>query len=220
MKGSLKWYLGISIKTLLLVVVWSVLMYVFLGDTWFSEEGGGVIRWEDFYHLIYYIMLGYGIFGFATALVFYKKDIPLAISMGVSRKEAFWGSSSYTLMNIAATFVLIVVIGLITGKEKQMGNWCFLAAVIIVLGNAFGLFLGIVYKVFGRVAAVVTGIAMYLLFMAGIFYILGGSGSISVFLLETADRPDIWQVMTAAVTALLWGGVSLIHYRTVRKMTV
>ncbi|MCM1466980.1 MAG: hypothetical protein NC086_02440 [Alistipes sp.] len=211
MKGSLKWYLGISIKTLLLVVAWSVLMYVFLGDTGLGE---------DFYHLIYYIMLGYGIFGFATALVFYKKDIPLAISMGASRKEAFWGSSAYTLMNIAAVFVLLLVIGLIAGKEKQMGNWCFLAALIIILGNAFGLFLGIVYQIFGRVAAVVTGIAMYLLFMAGIFYILGGSESISAFLLETADSTGIWHAMTAAVTALLWGGVSLLHYRTIRKMTV
>ncbi len=213
MRGSVKWYFRCAVKTFLMVAGWSALMWLFTAERWVSVGEESRKSWE----IIYYMLLGYIIFSFSHALTFYKRDIPLAVSMGVSRKNAFLGTCVFTVMNFIVFIILAAVVNLVTGEWQHMGIWIGFGAVCVIWANIVGTGLGTVHQVFGKAVAIIAGVVVYILLMAGIFF-AGFSASRKIV------AGIIWNaevfVCATVVTLLVWGGVLTLHYKTVKKMTI
>lgn len=213
MKGGVKWYLRCTVKTFLLVVAWSMLMWLFTGGRFVDIGENSRKSWE----IVYYMLMGEVIFGFSTTLSFYRRDIPLAISMGVSRKSAFWGTCFYTGMNIVAAVILSTAAGLLAGAGKNTGIWIFFGVLCVVWASIFGTVFGVIWKAFGAAAAIICGVVIYILFMAGIVF--AGLTVKQDKVLNMALNEGFFAII-AAVTVLVWCGILVLHYRTVRKITV
>lgn len=215
MRGSIKWYLRCAIRTLLMSVIWGMIMWIFSSGSIHVSIEDHEIR--EIREIIYYIILGEVIFSFSTAISFYKRDIPLAISMGASRKNAFLGTCFFNLLSFLIVLVLAVAAGSVLGDWKSLE---ILGAVVcVVWASVFGTFLSILYQLFGRVVAIIGCIVLWLLFMAGfIFFGMCFEGRMAI--MKMLEDPAGVYAGIAAVTVLVWGGVMLLHYRTVQKVTV
>lgn len=213
MKGSMKWYLRCAVRTFLLTIGWSVLMWIFSGGTWHSDGESRNAIWE----IIYYMLVGYMIFSFSVSISFYRRDIPLAISMGVSRKNAFFGTCFFTFVNFMAALILAAALGAASGKWESPGTWILWMAVGMAWANVLGIFLGIMHHLFGKVAAIITGVVIYILIMVSVFYfVFHFVNEMKVTGLVSAG----WYVGISIVTVLVFMGIMVLHYRTIHKMTV
>lgn len=213
MKGSMKWYLRCAIRTFLLTVVWSVLMWIFSGGTWHSDGESRQEIWE----LIYYMLIGYIVFSFSVSISFYRRDIPLAISMGVSRKNAFFGTCFFTFVNFMAALILAAALGAASGKWESSGNWIFWMAVGMAWANVLGMFLGIMHHLFGKVAAIITGVVIYFLVLGSVIFFM------FYFQRDMKVPGPIsagWYAGISIVTVLVFTGIMVLHYRTIHKMAV
>lgn len=215
MRGSVKWYLRSTVKTFLMVVGWSMLMWLFLSKPWVLVGENGRESWE----IIYYMLIGYVTFVFSVTLTFYKRDIPLAISMGVSRKNAFLGTCIYTGMNFAVVIIVAAAAGLLAGSGEGTAIWIFWGAVCVVWASIFGTVLGMISKLFGRTAAIISGVALYIFLMAGLVFFGFHAAAARETAVNIVKNEGIFAV-AAAFTVIVWCGVQVVHYKTLKKITV
>ena len=89
-----------------------------------------------------------------------KQNLPLALSFGSTRKEAFWGMQCYRVVYMALIMAAAAVLSLLTGKDGAD-----LAAVFLPLGltamlimGALGSVIGIAGLRFGKGAMIAIGI--------------------------------------------------------------
>lgn len=205
MKGSMKWYSWCAVKSLLFALFWGAAMWLFSG----TRSGRNIS---------YYVMLGYAVAGVFMPISFYKKDIPLAISMGVSRKNVFWGTCFYNLLNFIIGLILVAAADIFMGNGEDMGILYFLMAVLVFWTNVFGTVQGVIGQKFGKGAAFISGVVLYFLIMAGLVFSWRASARWPAAS-QGAVTAGVY-IGIAAVTLLVYSAVMVLHYRTVQKITV
>lgn len=194
MKSGIKWYFKNSIRVFLIVVAYVAVMSLF-----FFEE-------DITKSLCSMIVFAYGIFSFSFSLALYKKDIPLAISMGATRKNIFAGTCFFNLFNALFGVILTAVTAVVLGHRESAVILCIGVVIIIFAANAAGILCGILYRTFGWCAALAAGLVIYCGVMAAVIF-----------------EMNIWDggiLAVAGITAaLLWCIVMAVHYKTVKHLT-
>lgn len=198
MKGSIKWYLWCSMKVFLSVIVYIAVMALFLeADT--AE------------YILFLTILAYAVLIFSYSYSLYKTHIPLAISMGVSRKNAFAGTGYFHLFNAVLGGGLMAVMVLISGQKGICVRLCLYMVIVIFAANALGLLCGILYRMFGWIAALLTGLVVYFVIIV-FFNFRMAAGLLKVTKASLSCE--------AAAVALIWCVIMGVHYKTVKHLTV
>lgn len=148
----------------------------------------------------------------------YQLHIPLTLSFGSTRKEAFAGIQLYRLIN-----GLIVVLGGCglygftgaLGDEGLMPAWCFgvLGMGGYLLMGAFGILMGILSNKLGKVALGVMSAVVSLLGMVAI-----GGAVLGLELGFGLERWMVWIVL--ALGAVVYGLMLIPEVRTLKKFCV
>lgn len=201
MVGGIKWYFMSCVKILLIVIVYIAVMALLVD--------------VEINNIIFPMApLAYGIFSFSVSVSLYKIHVPLAISMGITRKNAFIGTCFFNAFNAVFGLGLTAVLGILSGQKENMIFWCVWTVIVIFITNAFGLLCGILYKRFGRIAAVVSGLVMYIVFMIVLIFTDWRSDD-----LQPGSKAQMLFYMGAAVM-VVWCAVMAAHYKTVKKLAV
>lgn len=199
MKGSIKWYLRNSIKVFLTVIIYTVLMIM-------------LFEAETTDYILSLTIFSYGIFSFSFSLSLYKLHIPLAISMGVSRKNAFVGTCFFNLFNAVFGWIFTTVMAMILehGELAVLLGVC--SVIVIFATNALGILCGILYRLFGWIAALVTGLVIYFLMAAVVMF--------SDFQISPLIIPAEPLLISAVVVVLIWCVMMAVHYKTVKHVAI
>lgn len=140
------------------------------------------------------------------SLTAYKAMLPLALSFGSTRREAFAGLQVFRLLPMAVVVLLLALLLLVPGVEAAFG---FSATLLVASGTyllfgAVGSGVGMVYIRFGRVGAILAGILAGLLLVAGVILITAGAASLLPLSFFSADwLPWLALALGAAVYLLL-----------------
>ncbi len=201
MVGGIKWYFRSSVRILLIVIVYIAVMALLVD--------------VEINNIIFPMApLAYGIFSFSVSVSLYKIHVPLAVSMGITRKNAFAGTCFFNAFNAVFGLGLTVVLGILSGQKENMIFWSIWTVIVIFITNAFGILTGILYRRFGRIAAVASGLIMYILFM--VFVVLTDWRSDDM---QAGSKAQMLFYMGAAAM-VVWGAVMAAHYKEIKKLAV
>lgn len=174
--------------------------------------------WEDILLLTGSFMVMFGIFFtmiFSTML--YTQDLPITLSFGSTRKEAFWGiqlsRATYTLLNVLSTGLLFLL-----AADTPFANLTeavpFVLAGYLVFHGLSGI-MSILYVKFQKKGLIVFGSAFTIILAGGLIGFLIGfnGGGFPVF-----SQHFEWMLLGGG--ALLYSLVALWEYRIVRNYNV
>lgn len=201
MKSNIKYYFRQSIILLFITVAYGALLSIMLMD-----PGDGVE------HLISSMLLGCFIMNICYHISFYKKDIPMAISFGSTRKNLIKGLLFYDLICIIVIGGVISVVAGILMPEWKVYEVFIFATMVLIASDFLGMAAGLcVYKL-GKVVGVIS---------IAVLSVLGGIGGgfVSGYFRD-ANRPIfLTQIMITAcvVIAVLWIITHVIQAVILRK---
>lgn len=174
---------------------------------------------ETLSFLPFYLVTFGAIMLLAMTVSVYKAMLPLALSFGSTRREAFVGLQVFRLLPTAAVALLLVLLFLVPGTEMVLG----LSAVVLLTAGLFlfvgaiGSGLGMIYVRFGKLGTILMVVTLLVLGLAlGIGAVLGLSSV--KFDVAVSLRWLPWLVLaTGAAVYLL---MLIPEFRTVRKYQI
>lgn len=146
-----------------------------------------------------------------------KQNLPLALSFGATRKEAFWGMQCYRIVYIVLIMAVAMVLALLTQELREMAVVLLpIGLAALLLFGAIGSVAGVVANRYGKGAALAVGVLLGLL-------LLGGGIAIGILIVTnvklTVMRKWILWLLPAIVLVLHIGSVVLEH-KTIYKYNV
>lgn len=174
--------------------------------------------WKDVLILAGSYTLLFGMFLsilFSTTL--YTQDIPLVISFGATRREAFWGlqvsRASYTVLMALCAGSLFLMASDISLLDLSFAIPFALAGYLVL--HALGAIMSILYVKFQKKGLIAFGTVLICVFIGGLAgFILAVNGDPGFEL----PKYTCWLVVAAGV--LVYGLVSAWEYRIIRNYNV
>ncbi len=206
---KVRYWLRIGLQMLGIACLASLVYGILMGDRH---------DWQKTVRLcgIYFIGLGV-ILCMLMTFMLHKQHIPVAVSLGATRREAFWDMQlcrgGYSLLQTLLATALIAV-----SSEKFTWRWLYvfplLLALSLVLHGASGL-LAAVYAKLGSMWAVITGVVELALGIVGmVLFITASDGN----RLPPFGAGIAFSVLAVALAGYL--AVSVLEFQAVRKLTV
>lgn len=146
----------------------------------------------------------------------YKTILPVALSFGSTRKEAFVGMQCYRLVYAGLVMIAAIPLYLLAGEEgaHDMKLMVPLGIGLMLVTNAFGAVLGMIGNRFGKGATAVVTIIGALVSVA----IMVGTLVLLAFFEEQIGVVGFW--MFPAVGLVVYTLVSIVEYKYVFKYSV
>ena len=166
--------------------------------------------------VIYLVFFG-AFMSLVLILAVQKQNLPLALSFGATRKEAFWGMQCYRI--VYAVLIMAAAAMMLLLTEEPYG----MAAVLLPIGLAAVLLLGAIGSVggvmgirYGKGAAIATGVMMGIVSMgigifAGIWMVKHG---------PIGGLPELIIWLLPAIGLAVHIGSMVLEYKTIYKYNV
>ena len=164
---------------------------------------------------MYMLMFGAGI-NMVYNISMYKSALPLALSFGSTRKEAFAGVQCYRLVYAVLVIGVAVPLYLLAGEDGRTDLMIFVPIGIglMLILNGLGAVLGMIGNRFGKgVLAAVTVIGSLLACV-----ILFGSIIVFALLDEQIGTAGLW--LMPVIGLAVYGVVSIFEYKVIHKYGV
>lgn len=201
MKSNIEYFWGHSVKLILIALGYALFLGLFILD---QEDGMG--------SLVRVFMMGCIIMGMAYQIALYKKEVPLAISLGSTRKNLTIGLCFYDICSVAMACVITVILALVLAKDVQIFSLVVWTLMMNLFAQSLGILIGIVTQKFGKTAGIVLII---------IFSGLGGglAGFMSIILIRDninfVINEIVWYVFTGSI--VVWMIFQFIQAKYISK---
>lgn len=157
--------------------------------------------------MMFLLLFGAGM-GIVIGLNLWKLNLPLALSFGSSRKEAFWGMQWYHLIYngviLAATMVLCVLCG--ATAPLSLGLLLPVSVALLLLSTAASTIFGIVGVKYGKTVVIIISVVIGILLAGSIMAV------VTLFLIQDAVGLNLtnWIIWGLPVVGVVLYGLSLI----------
>lgn len=157
--------------------------------------------------MMFLLLFGAGM-GIVIGLNLWKLNLPLALSFGSSRKEAFWGLQWYHLIYngviLAATMVLCVLCG--ATAPLSLGLLLPVSVALLLLSTAASTIFGIVGVKYGKTVVIIISVVIGILLAGSIMAV------VTLFLIQDAVGLNLtnWIIWGLPVVGVVLYGLSLI----------
>lgn len=157
--------------------------------------------------MMFLLLFGAGM-GIVIGLNLWKLNLPLALSFGSSRKEAFWGLQWYHLIYngvvLATTMVLCVLCG--ATAPLSLGLLLPVSVALLLLSTAAGTIFGIVGVKYGKTVVIIISVVIGILLAGGIMAV------VTLFIMQDAVGLNLtnWIIWGLPVVGVVLYGLSLI----------
>ena len=176
----------------LAIILGASLLYAFLMFIQMDDGLGGLLVQLPMYLLLFGAMLM-----IATTVGVYKFSVPLVLGFGSTRNEVLLGLQICRVIPVLIVPALAMVLTMVSGEPAS-----FPPVDILVLGigafllfSAIGTVLGAVFTKYGRIAAVITAVTIFLTaFGGGVLAGLLGEETILQTIFSSAFLP--WLVLS------------------------
>lgn len=148
-----------------------------------------------------------------------KQNLPLALSFGSTRKEAFWGMQCYRVVYMVLIMSAAAVLAMLTGEDGAEMAVAFLSigvTAMLVMGS-FGSVIGIAGLKFGKGVMIAIGVVSGVLLVAMLI------GCVFLVLLLSDEALDLsgWMIwLLPAAGVVLHIGSMVLEHRTIYKYNV
>lgn len=173
---------------------------------------------SDFVQMIVIYMLVFGAFmGLVLNMSVQKQNLPLALSFGATRKEAFWGMQCYRIVYIVLIMAAAMALMLLTEEPYAMAVMLLpIGLGAMLLFGAIGSVAGVVANRFGKGAALAVGVLLGLL-------CLGTGIAIGILIVTNAKFSVVpkWIVwLLPSIGLVLHIGSMVLEHKTIYKYNV
>lgn len=174
--------------------------------------------WKDVLILSASYMLMFGMFfSIVFSISLYTQDMPLVISFGTTRKEAFWGlqvsRAAYTVPMALCAGCLFLIASDISLLELSVAIPFVLAGFLVL--HALGAIMSILYIKFQKKGLIAFGAGLITVLIGGVF------GFVSAFTRDTElHLPEYLNWIVLAAGVLFYGLISAWEHRIIRNYNV
>lgn len=176
-----------------------------------------------FYNLPYNFEVGCMLFCAIMSLTVYKNYLPMCLSMGSRRLDAFVGMQIMSRLPAVAAIAFGTIFCLIFKNDTTamfLASWKTTLLQLLISG-ILGSLLGCLWSRFGRVGAIIT--VIFMACVGGVMGFFGGvstSGDINLSAVLGNAIGKKGGVILAAVTVVLWGVELIISRNTLKNYEV
>ncbi len=147
----------------------------------------------------------------------YKMNLPLALSFGSTRNEAIIGLQLFRLIPTVLLTAVLALLCSLEGADLTVGQAIPIGLGAYLAGGAIGAILGVIFTRFGKIAAVISAVAIMLVAFGG-GLLAGMSAGDSPLVSISLDGGLPWAILGAGV--LLYSIAMIPEQRTVWKCNV
>ena len=201
MKSNFRYFFRLSILYWLFSMVYA-LFFAFA----FSDPAEGM---ED---VLIMFLTGYIIMNLCAHIGFYKREIPMAISFGSSRKNLIRGLIFYDVISVFLACATTGVLSKILVPSKIPGVIFLMTLMLLLITNFFGMVCGICIYRLGKIYGILVNIILCAAGGAGVGYFISAKG---VQKFSNFNITNLIPVLVLIV--LLYGIAHLVQICVLRK---
>lgn len=157
-------------------------------------------------------LLGCAIMNISAHIGFYKREIPMAISFGSSRRNLIRGLIFYDAISVSLACATIVLLLIIMMPSRVAGVIFLESLMLLLITDFFGMVCGICVYRLGKICGLLVTIIISAACGAGVVYCFDAGSVQKMLHFDIAYIPPMLEIIV-----LLYGAAHFVQVRTLRK---